>query len=133
MVYSENIRRLEELTPKMYDADILFNIFRYANDLIAVVNQNGYFVYLNDKWEDVLGFTIQEMTNQPIVEFVHPDDVQTTKLLLSKLANNHESIEAFTNRYRRKDKGYVSLCWSSSAFVDGLCYAIARKCPLTTI
>ena len=129
MRYSENIQRLEELTPKMYDADIIFNIIRYVNDLIAVFNTDGFFVYVNDKWQEILGFTDLELTNKPMTEFIHPDDVEPTKKLWLNMVYKNESIDSFSNRYKHKNDGYVRLCWSSSVFIDGYCYAIARKCP----
>lgn len=130
MPYSENIVRLEELTPRLIDTGILFNLFKHANDLIAVANINGHFIFLNDKWEKLLGYTKEEMTSNPIVEFLHPDDIKSTEEIMARMNNDKVGVESFFNRYKTKDNGYIKLCWSSSPFINGLCYAIARKCPL---
>jgi PAS domain S-box-containing protein len=125
--YSENIRKLEEITPRLIDADIFFNLFQYVNDLIAVVNDKGYFVYINDKWEKLLGYSKDELVSHPLVEFTHPEDIKSTEDLFRKMSLDKIDVESFIARYKRKNDGYVKLCWSSSPFINGLSYGIARR------
>jgi PAS domain-containing protein len=47
-------------------------------DLLGVANFDGYFTRLNPAFERVLGFTPAELTAQPFLDFVHPDDRATT-------------------------------------------------------
>ena len=55
--------------------DLRFDIGR---DLLCTADARGYFISLNAAWENVLGWSREELTGRPFIEFVHPDDVERT-------------------------------------------------------
>ncbi len=52
--------------------------FTVSLDMLCIAGTNGYFKRLNPAFEQVLGFSPLEMCSRPILDFVHPDDVQRT-------------------------------------------------------
>ena len=82
-------------------------------DLIATANFDGYFTQLNPAFPRTLGFTIEELTSRPLLEFVHPDDREPTLDAIAAQAEEGREILQFQNRYLTKDGGYRWLEWTS--------------------
>ena len=101
--------------------------FDTSPDLLATADFGGYFKELNPAWETTLGYTRQELTSNPFVEFVHPDDRQRTVAEAARLEQPGTETVNFKNRYRAHDGSYRWLDWSSRSMPEeGLIYAIAR-------
>ena len=100
-------------------------LFEMTSDLLATISLDGHFTLLNPAWEQVLGWTRDELQAMPIQEFLHPDDVDQTLALL--LAGNHRPahLENFTNRYRHRDGSWRWLLWSARC--DGDTWYAAAK------
>ena len=45
--------------------------FNLSLDMLAIANYDGYFTHLNSAWQQILGFTLEELKAQPFIEFVH--------------------------------------------------------------
>ena len=100
--------------------------FDLSLDLLAIANFDGYFLRLNPSWEQTLGFTAAELMAQPYLDFIHPDDRQST-LAAATGVNTGETVISFENRYRCKDGSYRWLLWSARPDVDrNLFYASGR-------
>ncbi len=84
--------------------------WQLTSDILGVANARGYFESINPSWERVLGWAAQEVVNIPLLDLVHPDDVDRTREALSILADNRPVLH-FENRYRCKDGGYRWLSW----------------------
>lgn len=126
---SSNVKRIRELTFELGDGDReLAMFFDLCPDLLCIVSSDGYFVKLNKAWQRELGWSIQELTERPFIDFVHPEDVRRT----TDIMRNMRSCQAvrFCNRYRIKgsDK-YVVLEWNATNWYDGSTYAVAREVP----
>ena len=104
----------------------LQNTFDISPGLICVANiKAGYFVRSNPAVTTILGYTEEEFTSKPIVEFVHPDDRERTIQEVSKQLEGNP-IAQFQNRYQCKDGSYKWLSWGGSkADKDGNVYAVA--------
>ncbi len=100
-------------------------LFEMTSDLLATVSLDGRFTLLNPAWEQVLGWTREELQAKPMHEFIHPDDVEQTLALI--LAGNHRPahLENFTNRYRHRDGSWRWLLWSARC--DGDTWYAAAK------
>jgi two-component sensor histidine kinase len=73
-----------------------------------------------------LGWTLDELMAKPWVDFVHPDDVQSTIAEGQALSNGQTTI-AFENRYLCKDGRYRVLQWRAvPSPVHGVIFAAAR-------
>ena len=100
--------------------------FELARDLLCTSDMDGHLVELNGAWEETLGWSRDELTAKPFVEFVHPDDRERTARSAAALRAG-ERPERLVNRYLTKDGGYRWIEWSSSFDAkDGLIYAAAR-------
>ena len=111
----------ESLRRKTEELDQFFNV---SLDLLSIANTDGYFLRLNPAWERTLGYTSEELLAKRFLEFVHPDDMESTLKALSSLASR-QKVFYFENRYRCKDGTYRWLQWSSSP-AGNLIYSAAR-------
>jgi PAS domain S-box-containing protein len=102
--------------------------FELSLDLLCIADtQEGYFLRVNPQFQRTLGYTADELTSRPIVEFVHPDDHQKTHELLNQIRRDERTVEQFVNRYICKDGSIVWIEWRSSTYQSGqLTYATGR-------
>ncbi len=100
--------------------------FRLSRDLLAIADFDGYFKRVNPAWEQALGWTPEELQSRPYLDFVHPDDRESTLAEAAKLTTGAVTI-TFENRYRAKDGSYRWLQWNSTPLTErGVIYADAR-------
>jgi len=92
---------------------------------MGIANADGRLVEINPAFERTLGYTFAEFTARPFMDFVHPEDVDSTQARFEALAAGGDVI-GFENRYRCKDDSYRWLLWSASSMQGGLTYAVAR-------
>ena len=111
----------EALRVKTEETD---NFFKTALDLLCIANIEGYFMRMNPEWEKTLGYTLNELENKHILDFVHPEDWNSTSQVISDLSNQ-KTVSNFTNRCRRKDGTYRWIEWRSRP-VGKFIYAAAR-------
>jgi PAS domain S-box-containing protein len=106
-------------------------IFNVSLDPICLLGFDGYFKRLNAVWEQLLGYTMEELLAEPFLNFIHPDDREATHLRIQQIsASNKVGRHRRTpleNRYRCKDGSYRWFRWSGTPLVDqNLIYAVAR-------
>ncbi len=104
--------------------DELDRYFTGSLDLLCIANTAGYFIRLNPEWEKVLGYPLSELHGRQFMDFVHPEDRQSTMEAIASLAAQNAVIR-FTNRYRCKDGTYRWLEWNSYPSGD-IINAVAR-------
>jgi PAS domain S-box-containing protein len=113
----ENRRRAEQERDRLFESSI---------DLFAVAGFDGTFKQLNPAWGRALGWTFEELTSRPWIEFVHPDDRERSLAGAVRLERG-ESLTGFENRYRRRDGSYRWLSWNARpSAAEGLMFAVAR-------
>src|SRR5438105_1409804 len=100
-------------------------LFEMTSDLLATISLDGRFTLLNPAWENVLGWSREELLARPMQELMHPDDVEQTLGLMLAGSRHPAHLENFTNRYRHRDGSWRWLLWSARC--DGKeWYAAAR-------
>ncbi len=98
--------------------------FKSSLDLLCIANIDGQLVRLNPEWENVLGYSISELQGRMFLDFVHPEDVESTVAAVSQL-EKQEDVLNFVNRFRCKDGSYRWLEWRSKPMGRHI-YAVAR-------
>jgi PAS domain S-box-containing protein len=98
-----------------------------SKDLMCMAGNDGYFRWINAAFERVLGYSKDELLSRQFFAFVHPDDVEITRVKLEKLKAGLDVVH-FENRYHTKDGGWRRLAWVCPAATPGsdMLYAIAR-------
>lgn len=94
-------------------------------DMLSVSDLQANFYKVNDKFEEVLGYSSQELVGRNYLSFIHPDDVAETLQALDELAAN-EKVTEFVNRYRTKDGTYKYIEWQSQLSAANYIYSSAR-------
>ncbi len=94
--------------------------------IIAKANAHtGYFTHCNPALSRMLGFSSEEFLARPFIEFVHPDDRQSTINEVEKQLKS-SPVARFENRYICKDGAYKWLEWRATAADEkGVVYAAA--------
>ncbi len=100
-------------------------LFEMTSDLLATISLDGRFTLLNPAWEQMLGWTREELQSQPIQHFMHPDDGERMLALILAGASNPSQLENLTNRYRHRDGSWRWLLWSARC--DGDTWYAAAK------
>ena len=103
----------------------LDRFFDLSLDFLVISSVEGYFKRVSPAVEQVLGWTPEEFTARPFIEFVHPDDIPRTLLEVERQMRTGAPVLQFENRYRHKDGSWRVLSWRSMPD-RGLMYATAR-------
>jgi PAS domain S-box-containing protein len=110
-------KQAEKVRQKFFDLSI---------DLLCIADFNGFFKVLSPSWEWVTGYTLDELTRVPFVEFVHPGDREETNREAAKLNEGAQTLD-FQNRYICKDGSVRWLFWTAVPdFEEKLIYAVAH-------
>ncbi len=117
---------LLDITERKRAQQELDRFFTVSLDMLCISDFNGYFRRLNPAWKKVLGFDPEDLVAQPYLDFVHPDDRESTIEAANQLASGADVV-SFDNRYRAKDGSYRWIVWNSTPVVeDKLIYAVAH-------
>jgi PAS domain S-box-containing protein len=104
----------------------LAQFFDLARDLFCIVGFDGYYKLVNASFERVLGYSREELMSRPIMEFVHPDDVERSHDVLAVLATG-EDVIGFESRLVCADGSVRRFEWNTRTMPHlGVVYGIAR-------
>jgi PAS domain S-box-containing protein len=85
-------------------------IFETSQDLIVVTDSWGNFVQVSPSSMSILGYAPEEMIGHSAVEFIHPDDLESTRTEM-RSARRGKHMRSFEARYLHKDGHEVMLNW----------------------
>lgn len=104
----------------------LVGFFARSIDMLCIADAKGYFRALNPAWEKTLGFTRDELAAKPYLDFVHPDDRDSTRVKMRGLSHGAPPA-VFENRFRGGDGSYRRLSWNVYPTPEaGFVYAVVR-------
>ncbi len=98
--------------------------FTLSLDLLAIADSKGYFKRLNPAFEQLLGYSPEELMTKPFLEWVHPDDREATLAVMADLTEGVPTLQ-FVNRYRCQDGSYRWFSWRTVPYGD-VYYAAAH-------
>ena len=123
---SMRIKGIRDLTLHKNMVEEQNQFFSLSNDMMGISDLSGRFIQVNATWEKVLGYSQAEMTSKPFLEFVHPDDKESTIQETQKLADGRETFN-FENRYIARDGSVKWLFWGATVSLERkVIYAVAR-------
>jgi PAS domain S-box-containing protein len=85
-------------------------IFETSQDLILVTDTAGNLVQVSPSSVTVLGYQPEEMIGRSAVDFIHPDDLDSTRAEM-RAARRGLQMRNFETRYVHKDGQAVTLTW----------------------
>ena len=88
-------------------------IFETSHDLILVTDTSGNFIQVSPSAFAILGYEPQEMIGHSAVDFIHPDDLESTRSEM-RAARRGQQKRNFETRYVHKDGQPVTLNWSGT-------------------
>ena len=110
-------------TPAVADLE---RLFKMSLDLLCIAGLDGYFKHVNPAFTRALGYREEDLLSKAFIEFVHPDDHESTLAAVGQLAEGLDVVD-FENRYRAADGSWRWLAWRSTSVPDeGLIFAVAR-------
>ncbi len=119
----EDVTERKQAEEKLKQSDRIFN---HAMDMLCIAGFDGYFKTLNPAWAQVLGYSVEELLRKPWLEFVHPDDKESTENAKSTLVDGKE-VYQFQNRYICKDGTVKWLSWNSYPYKEeGVMFGVVR-------
>lgn len=122
--FNETADALQERMVELHEYQ---KLFEFSFDLMCIAGTDGYFKLTNPAFTRVLGWTEEQLTTQPFLDLVHPEDKEATQHEIDKLAQGQPTI-SFVNRFRTVDGTWKYLKWNSYPETEsGLLYAIARE------
>ena len=103
-------------------------LFNYSDELLCVIETNGYFIKINPAFEKLLGYTEEELQEKPFAEFIHPNDREKTLKVIEEKLKKGYAVKSFSNRYQCKDGTYKWLEWTFNPAPEegNSAYAVAR-------
>jgi PAS domain S-box-containing protein len=105
----------------------LVRFFDLTMDLFCIASTEGYFRRVNENFSRILGYTAEELTSRPFIDFVHPDDRERTEEVLVGLSRG-EQCNQFLNRYRHVRGHYLWFEWNAQVIPEERAiYAVARE------
>jgi PAS domain S-box-containing protein len=104
----------------------LAQFFDLSRDLLGIAGLDGYFKMVNASFERVLGYSREELTSRPFIEFIHPDDVESSRDVLARLAAG-ENVIGFEIGLVCADGVVRRFEWNTRTMPElGIVYSIAR-------
>jgi PAS domain S-box-containing protein len=119
---ASDVTKLVENEKSLNAADNFFNI---SLDSMIIASREK-FEKINPAMVKILGYPEEELLKHPFLDFVHPDDKESTQKEIETIREGSQILE-FKNRWVCKDGSIKWLVWSAIAEpASGLMYAVAR-------
>lgn len=119
-----SIAALQDINRRKRLQDRHQTFFELSPDLMAIADYEGRLIQVNSAFESTLGYSREEITSQPFMEFVHPEDREETWEKLEQLRKG-QPVESHENRYETSDGDWRWLNWRATPG-DEYIYTVAR-------
>lgn len=85
------------------------SLIQNSADIITLVDENGTISYTSTSIKEVLGYEENEMVGRNVFEFVHPEDVEFTKVEFSSTLEKYGNGRKIECRFLKKNGDYTFL------------------------
>jgi PAS domain S-box-containing protein len=121
----------QDITARKHAEEQRDRFFNLSLDLLCVADLNGYFHRVNPAFTRTLGFTIEELLQQPFGELAHPEDAHKVVQAMRELRAGR-AIIAVEARARCKDGSTRLIEWTCPAPPPGVTelFAVGRDVTL---
>lgn len=98
-----------------------------SNDLLTVARADGSFDSINERFTDLLGFTLEDLQGRNFLDLVHPDDRAAVRNSMQTLLRDDtdSSVIDFECRLMSNEARSFSMEWKHKK-VDGKLYSVGR-------
>ncbi|WP_221393000.1 response regulator [Dyadobacter sp. NIV53] len=96
---------------KRQDIVSLEKLFLLSNDLICILDRDGYFKKINQAFVKLLGSEEEFLLKTPLWQHIHADDLQKSRIKFEKVLSG-ESTAKLEHRFRCKNGEYINLQWA---------------------
>ncbi|QHS21925.1 diguanylate cyclase [Virgibacillus sp. MSP4-1] len=103
----KDVAKITELKDQLKESENRYQmIVEHSNDMIRVVNRDGYIQYASPAHQDILGIHPDFFAGKSYLSFIHLEDMAKVQNAFSMIIENKESIK-FEYRRLNKDGEYV--------------------------
>ena len=121
-----NCAVVRDITDRKRAEEDLNRVWQNAIDPICIAGLDGYLKKINPAWLKSLGWTEDELLGRPWIDFIHPDDHESTLKIMERMTKG-ESDGDFENRFRCKDGTYRWFLWNGIVDIEaGVAYGFVR-------
>lgn len=123
IAFSKVMRDMTERNKLTEERD---RFFALSMDMLSIVQLDGRFLRVNPAFQQVLGYSEDELLTMSIFDLVHPEDLAGSVRGYEKLATG-EPIRFMENRLRCKDATYKWVAWSYFPLPEnGVAFGVGR-------
>ncbi|SMO93280.1 PAS domain S-box protein [Fodinibius sediminis] len=116
MVLAEDVTEKLEAERELHVSEQKFkSLVQSGASMIAVLNEEGTFTYVSDTYEQITGWSSQELTGNDAFGFIHPDDKDQLRTLFRKLQTEKENQHSLPFRFKHKKGHWI---WVESTGSD---------------
>ncbi|MCW8850023.1 MAG: PAS domain S-box protein, partial [Melioribacteraceae bacterium] len=107
----EDITTQKEMEQALIQSEAKYrSIFQSGGSGIVITNSQNYFVEVNPRFCEILGYSKEELLKLTFLDITHPEDLEKSKQIMMKLHSGEEKRVNIEKRYYRKDG---SIIWGS--------------------
>ena len=111
-------RQLDAMSNYIQTSEKHYRFFvNNSPDIIYMLDQQGQFVFVNDRATELLGYTRKEFTGHHYSEFIHKEDLEKARFAFNTLSGNPNTAQKVEFRMRSKYPGSDSLCFESRSII----------------
>lgn len=106
---------------------ILSKALVLSQDLITILGSDGKLIKINKAFKTLLGYDENEISDRPVTDFIHPDDVKNTMKQIHLLITGEDLTTNFYHRLKCQNGEYKTFAWRATGDLENkLVFAIGR-------
>jgi PAS domain S-box-containing protein len=100
------------MNSKVVSIEELWRFFNLSESLFCLVGKDGHFGHINPSFTNLFGFLEEELVSRPFIDFVHPDDRESTLSTIKEIKKGRK-VTNFINRCLMIKPGCKWVSWTA--------------------